>query len=66
MHIEQNKGILKSEFNDLRSELATKEFVRAEINEVRSEIAELRVEVKQNALLLKNINWYCCIWTDTI
>jgi len=52
--LEQNKGILKSElYNDLRLELATKEFVRAEINEVRSEIAELRVEVKQNALLLK-------------
>ena len=53
-HVEQNKGILKPElYNDLRLELATKEFVRAEINEVRAEIAELRAEVKQNALLLK-------------
>ena len=52
--LEQNKGILKSKlYNDLRLELATKEFVRAEINEVRAEIAELRAEVKQNALLLK-------------
>ena len=60
-HVEQNKGILKSElYNDLRLELATKEFVRAEINgvraeiaDVRSEIAELRSDMKQNALLLK-------------
>ncbi len=41
------KETLKSElYNELRSELATKEFVRAEINELRSEI-------RQNALLLK-------------
>ncbi|MDF1582436.1 MAG: hypothetical protein P1P78_03915 [Methyloprofundus sp.] len=53
-HVERNKGVLKSElYNDLRSELATKEFVRAEINEVRTEIAELRADMKQNALLLK-------------
>ncbi len=60
-HAERNKGDLKSElYNDLRSELVTKEFVWAEINEVRteiadvrSEIAELRAEMKQNALLLK-------------
>jgi len=45
--VEQNKGILKPElYSDLRLELATKEFVRAEI-------AELRADVKQNALLLK-------------
>jgi hypothetical protein len=33
-------------YNELRTELATKEFVRAEIGEVRAEL-------KQNALLLK-------------
>jgi hypothetical protein len=41
------KETLKSElYNELREELATKEFVRAEINEVRAEL-------KQNSLLLK-------------
>jgi hypothetical protein len=39
--------MLKSElYNELRAELATKEFVRAEIGEVRAEL-------KHNALLLK-------------
>ena len=34
------KETLKSElYNELRAELATKEFVRAEINEVRAEIS---------------------------
>lgn len=59
--ITQKKETLKSElYNDLRTELATKEFVRAEINEVRAEISEvrteisqLRAEIKHNALLLK-------------
>ena len=44
----------------MRAELATKEFVRAEINgvraeisEVRAEISEVRAELKQNSLLLK-------------
>jgi len=44
----------------LRTELATKEFVRAEINEVcaeisqvRAEIVGIRAELKQNAFLLK-------------
>jgi hypothetical protein len=42
-----NKDTLKAElYNELRTELATKEFVRAEINEVRGEL-------KQNTLLLK-------------
>ena len=40
-------------YNELRSELATKEFVRAEINQLRSEFSEVRSEIKQNALLLK-------------
>jgi len=45
--ISEKKETLKAElYNELRSELATKEFVRAEINEVRAEI-------KQNNLLLK-------------
>lgn len=35
------------------TELATKEFVRAEISEVRTEINKVRSEIKQNALLLK-------------
>jgi len=46
--------------NELRAELATREFVRAEINgvraeitEVRAEISEVGAEVKQNSLLLK-------------
>jgi len=53
--------------NELPTELATKEFVRAEINgvraeisevraeisQVRAEISEIRAELKQNALLLK-------------
>ncbi len=52
--ITHKKEALKSElYNELRGELATKEFVRAEIGEVRAEILELRAEVKQNALLLK-------------
>ena len=44
----------------MRTELATKEFVRAEINEVRAEISQVRAEIvgiraelKQNAFLLK-------------
>ena len=37
----------------MRAELATKEFVRAEISGVRAEIGEVRAELKQNALLLK-------------
>jgi hypothetical protein len=47
-------------YNDLRTELATKEFVRAEINEVRAEINEVRaevnllkVEIARNNILLK-------------
>jgi len=40
-------------YNELRNELATKEFVRAENNELRVEINELRAELKQQALLLK-------------
>jgi len=49
-----DKESLKAElYNELRTELATKEFVRAEINGVRAEISELRAEVKQNSLLLK-------------
>ena len=66
--ITQKKETLKSElYNDLRTELATKEFVRAEINgvraeingvraeisEVRAEISQIRAEIKHNALLLK-------------
>jgi len=63
--ITHKKEALKAElYNELRAELATKEFVRSEINELRvdfraetaelrAEIAELRSEVKQNALYLK-------------
>jgi hypothetical protein len=46
--------MLKSElYNELRAELATKEFVRAEIIEVRAEICGVRADLKQNSLLLK-------------
>jgi len=52
--ITHKKETLKSElYNELRAELATKEFVRAEISEVRAEIVEVRAELKQNTLLLK-------------
>ncbi|BCD60686.1 MULTISPECIES: hypothetical protein [unclassified Nitratiruptor] len=59
--ITQKKESLKAElYNELRNELATKEFVRAEINEVRAEINEVRAEInevraeiRQNTLLLK-------------
>ena len=52
--ITHKKETLKSElYNELRAELATKEFVRAEIGEVRVEISEIRAELKHNALLLK-------------
>ena len=52
--ITHKKETLKSElYNELRLELATREFVRAEISEVRTEISEVRSEIKQNTLLLK-------------
>ena len=52
--ITHKKESLKAElYNELRAELATKEFVRAEINGVRAEISEVRAELKQNSLLLK-------------
>ncbi len=52
--IAAKKETIKSElYNELRSELATKEFVRAENNQLRAELSELRTEIKQNALLLK-------------
>jgi hypothetical protein len=52
--ITHKKETLKSElYNELRAELATKEFVRAEIGEVRAEISEVCAELKQNGLLLK-------------
>jgi predicted solute-binding protein len=50
----QQKESLKAElYNELRNELATKEFVRAEINEIKAEINEVRAEIKNNNLLLK-------------
>ena len=52
--INEKKENLKAElYNELRNELATKEFVRAEINEVKVEMNEIRAEIKQNNLLLK-------------
>ena len=59
--ITHKKETLKSElYNELRAELATREFVRAEISEVRAEISEVRAEIsevrselKQTTLLLK-------------
>ena len=60
-NITEKKQNLKAEiYNELRSELATKEFVRAEINEVRAEINEVRAEINEvraeiqkNNMLLK-------------
>ena len=59
--LQNKKENLKAElYNELRSELATKKFVRAEINEVRAEINEVKVEINEvraeiqkNSLLLK-------------
>ena len=52
--ITDKRELLKADLdNELLTELATKEFVRAEINEVRAELSEIRAELKQNALLLK-------------
>lgn len=52
--ITHKKETLKSElYNELRAELATKEFVRAELIEVRAEIIQVRAELKQNVLMLK-------------
>jgi len=57
-HIADIKDALKSElYNELRYELATKEFVRAEINglrdEIHQEMSRLYAEMKQQGLLLK-------------
>ncbi|MFU8787423.1 MAG: hypothetical protein ACNA7G_00250 [Methylobacter sp.] len=60
-HINHKKEALKAGlYNELRTELATKEFVRAEINGVRAEISDVRAEInvlrgeiKQVTLLLK-------------
>lgn len=51
-HIKQEQTKAKI-YNDLRSELATKEFVRAEISDVRAEINDVRAEIKANNILLK-------------
>ena len=37
----------------MKNELATKEFVRAEINGINTNVEALRGELKQNTLLLK-------------
>jgi len=45
---------LKAElYNELRSELATKEFVRAEVLTLREDITELRGEIKHINFQLK-------------
>lgn len=59
-HIVDKKEALKSElYNELRSGLATKEFVRAEINglrdEIHQEMGSLHAEMKQQGLLLKTL-----------
>jgi hypothetical protein len=52
--------MLKSElYNELRAELATKEFVRAEIGEVRAEL-------KQKQFAAKNIDRDCRFRVDVI
>lgn len=46
--ITHKKEALKAElYNELRTELATKEFVRAEIAGVRAEIADVRAEIRE-------------------
>ena len=44
-------------YNELRTELATKEFVRAEINGVRAEIASVREELAELRAEIKHINF---------
>jgi hypothetical protein len=45
--ITEKKLQLRAElYNDLRTELATKEFVRAEISEVRSEMKQMQILMK--------------------
>ena len=54
--ITEKKQQLKAElYNDLRSELATKEFVRAEISEVRTEISEVRAEISEVRAEMRNM-----------
>lgn len=54
--ISEKKHQLKAELYDsLRSELATKEFVRAEISEVRAEISEVRVEISEVRAEMRNM-----------
>ena len=48
----ENKAAL---YNELRTELATKEFVRAEINEVRAEISEVRAEISEVRAEIKEV-----------
>lgn len=44
---DDKKQVIKAElYNDLRNELATKEFVRAEINEVKAEIKHIAFMMK--------------------
>jgi parvulin-like peptidyl-prolyl isomerase len=53
----EKKQQLKAELYDsLRTELATKEFVRAEIGQVRAEISEVRVELSEVRAEQKNTN----------
>ena len=62
--IEKKEQVKSELYNDLRTELATKEFVRAEISEVkayfhaemsdmRSEISEVRAEIRNMQTLMK-------------
>jgi outer membrane protein TolC len=52
----EKKHQLKNELYDsLRNELATKEFVRAEISEVRAEISEVRAEISEVRAEQKNM-----------
>ncbi len=51
---DDKKQVIKAElYNDLRNELATKEFVRAEINELKAEINQLKAEIKHIAFMIK-------------
>lgn len=55
--IEKKEQVKSELYNELRTELATKEFVRAEISDVKacfhSEISEVRAEIKSMQTLMR-------------
>ena len=55
--IEKKEQVKSELYNDLRTELATKEFVRAEISEVKTyfhaEMSDMRSEMKNMQMMMK-------------